>query len=123
MSAPIGLKPAWQRINDLFAKNGLTPPPTRLRDELVAHLTAYDLRALPAAPAVKVKPLVWRDENDDGVLTCRAQGILRRIFPQSDGTFFAPLLRPSDFPSADAAIAAFFAQHEARILSALEIQQ
>lgn len=33
---------AWQRINDLFARHGLQPPPTRLRDELVMHLLAYD---------------------------------------------------------------------------------
>jgi hypothetical protein len=33
--------PAWQEINWLFAKHGLAPPPTRLRDELVAHLIAH----------------------------------------------------------------------------------
>lgn len=36
------MKPAWQRINDLFARHGLNPPPTRLRDELVMHLLAHD---------------------------------------------------------------------------------
>jgi hypothetical protein len=34
-------KPAWQQIVDLFKKHGLEAPPTRLRDELVAHLVAY----------------------------------------------------------------------------------
>lgn len=33
--------PAWQQIVDLFKRNGLEAPPTRLRDELVAHLVAY----------------------------------------------------------------------------------
>ncbi len=36
-----GEKPAWQQIVDLFKKNGLEQPPTKLRDELVAHLVAY----------------------------------------------------------------------------------
>lgn len=36
------LRPAWERINSLFAKHGLLPPPTRLRDELVMHLLAYE---------------------------------------------------------------------------------
>lgn len=39
-------EPAWKRINALFAKHGLNPPPTRLRDELVAHLLAYEGRPL-----------------------------------------------------------------------------
>lgn len=34
-------KPAWQQIVDLFEKNGCAPPPTKLRDELVVHLVAY----------------------------------------------------------------------------------
>ena len=34
-------KPAWQQIVDLFKQNGLEAPPTRLRDELVTHLVAY----------------------------------------------------------------------------------
>lgn len=34
--------PAWLRINRLFQKHGLPVPPTRLRDELVAHLLAYE---------------------------------------------------------------------------------
>lgn len=34
-------KPAWQQIVDLFKLNGLGEPPTRLRDELVTHLVAY----------------------------------------------------------------------------------
>jgi hypothetical protein len=34
-------RPAWQHINDLFERNGLAPPPTRLRDELVGYLIAY----------------------------------------------------------------------------------
>lgn len=36
--------PAWQRIEDLFVRNGLPPPPTRLRDELVIYLIAYRTR-------------------------------------------------------------------------------
>lgn len=35
-------EPAWQRINRLFARHGLAPPPTRLRDELVTYLLAHD---------------------------------------------------------------------------------
>lgn len=34
-------KPEWQQIVDLFKKHGLEAPPTRLRDELVTHLVAY----------------------------------------------------------------------------------
>jgi hypothetical protein len=29
---------AWQQIISLFVRNGLAPPPVRLRDELVTHL-------------------------------------------------------------------------------------
>ena len=35
-------EPAWSRINGLFEKHNLPPPPTRLRDELTAHLIAHD---------------------------------------------------------------------------------
>jgi hypothetical protein len=31
-------QPAWRQIIALFERNGLQPPPTRLRDELVVHL-------------------------------------------------------------------------------------
>lgn len=34
-------KPAWEQVLDLFKKHGAPPPPTKLRDELVAHLVAY----------------------------------------------------------------------------------
>lgn len=34
-------KPAWREIVELFARHGLTPPPTRLRDELVDHLLSH----------------------------------------------------------------------------------
>jgi hypothetical protein len=34
-------KPAWQAIEDLFARHGMASPPTRLRDELVSHLVAH----------------------------------------------------------------------------------
>lgn len=34
-------KPAWEQIEELFRRNGASPPPTKLRDELVAHLVAY----------------------------------------------------------------------------------
>lgn len=40
-------KPAWQEINDLFARHGLPAPPTRLRDELVCHLLAFRLMDRP----------------------------------------------------------------------------
>lgn len=33
--------PEWQQIIDLFKKHGLEAPPTKLRDELVIHLVAY----------------------------------------------------------------------------------
>ena len=43
-------EPPWKRIITLFAQHGLAEPPWRLRDELTAHLCAYDeLKALHIA--------------------------------------------------------------------------
>ncbi|HEY1071471.1 hypothetical protein [Brevundimonas sp.] len=34
-------RPAFQVINDLFAKHGLSAPPWKLRDELASHLLSH----------------------------------------------------------------------------------
>lgn len=59
-------------------------------------------------------PLQFRDEDGDGVLTSRETGKLYRVFPQSDGSFFAPGLWPASFPSAEAAVEAYNQKYAAR---------
>ena len=82
------------------------------------------LGAIAALPArgVGVKALQFRDETGDGVLTSRETGELLRIFPQADGTFFAPKLPEDEYsaPDAQTLIDRLNARHAARILSALE---
>lgn len=55
------LKPAWQRINELFERFGLPHPPTRLRDELVMfNANTEPLATARAAGDAKVEADVQR---------------------------------------------------------------
>lgn len=51
-------------------------------------------------------------EDEDGVLTSRNTGILYRVFPQADGTFFTPRLYPGSFETAEQAIEAIRKKYE-----------
>ena len=66
-----------------------------------------------------VRPLEFNDENGDGVLTSRETGRLMRVFPQSNGKFFAPGISQTAFVTAQEAIDAYQADHLQRTLAAL----
>lgn len=69
-----------------------------------------------------VKPLQFADETGDGVLTSRETGTLYRVFPQRDGTFFAPRLGFDEPPVTDpqVLIEKLNKHHAARVLDVLD---
>ena len=91
------------------------------KDAEIARLTAERDAAL--AGAVKVKPLVWKwsDAIRGYTADCR---ITRNVFSvyESNGEWAAgsQLSRNSGYPSKEAAMATMDAEHEARILAAIQ---
>ena len=72
------------------------------------------------AGAVEVRALEFSVDPRDGVLTSRETGQLFRVFPQADGTFFAPKLpNPGPYATAEEPIALLNEQHRTRTLAAL----
>ena len=66
-----------------------------------------------------VRPLEFNDEDGDGILTSRETGRLMRVFPQSNGKFFAPGASQTAFDTAQEAVDAYQADHLQRTLAAL----
>lgn len=86
---------------------------------------AVSLSMMPAAPAVKVKPLEWRDCTDG---TSHDDGCLYEV--EKDGKFWRVLKAVTGggryvchAATLEAAKAAVQSHHEARILAALESQK
>lgn len=106
------LRGTWRKV---AKHHGMAP------DGVVeADLVRGFLAALDAAEArVVVKPLVFADEYGDGILTSRETGKLKRVIPQNGGGFYASSLSTEVYPTAEAAVAAYQADHVAFVLRCL----
>ena len=112
-------------LYDPMPRKDIELPPRMPEADTIARLTAElaeAQRELAAAlaGAVEVRPLEFSIDPRDGVLTSRETGQLFRVFPQADGTFFAPKLpNPGPYATAEEPIALLNEQHRTRTLAAL----
>lgn len=90
------------------------------RDAAEDLATAYMAGRYDGRVAVRVKPLQFKDEDCDGVLTSRETGEIFRVFQHGSGQFVAPSVWPMMFDTPLAAIVAVNKRHASRILSAIE---
>lgn len=86
------------------------------------HPAVGAIRALPAVtPAVKVKPLVWRDDGTNGHETDHAFGFYE-VYPSPEGDMLSrDGVDSGVYSSIEAAKAAAQSDYEARIMSALDV--